>query len=60
MLPGLLSMPNPVLLLRFTSPAPCLELAGLVGLIEAAPPAAMMDELSIRQLAHSRARAGER
>ena len=58
MLPGLLSTPKPALLLRLTSPVPCRELAGLVGLIEAAPPIAIV-ELSIRQLAHSRARAGD-
>ena len=49
-LPGLLSRPPiPLLLLRFTPP-PCLELMGLVGLIETAPVAVMMEEPSMQQL----------
>ena len=58
-LPGLLSSPTmPVLLLRFCAPpAPLLwpllpwrELTGEVGLIDAAPPTATMDEASMQQV----------
>ncbi|KAK7223625.1 hypothetical protein V2G26_011628 [Clonostachys chloroleuca] len=43
-----LEPPNPALRLRFVAP-PWRELTGLVGLIEFAPPIAMMDALSIKQ-----------